>query len=668
MIAKKLIEGEAGNSGRIYHCGTLTYTKAGLISLFAWLAWGGFCFVLMETVVPSIMPLRLKSLGCSNTAMALVISIIPSVMSMTVTPYISFKSDRYRSRWGRRLPFIIWTMPFLCASLALLGFSDNIALWFRSYSQTLQQYPPGVVTLGTICVFLTMFSFFNMFVGSVFWFLFNDVVPAQFLGRFTAMFRVIGAATAMIYQYFIFEYAESNMREILVGAALLYLIGFGIMCFMIREGSYPPFEEVAAKKKSRFHFLSTFAQESFTIRFYWLVYLAAAAQCIPGAVDIFGVFFFREMGLSLKQIGIQAGIGAFFGLLATYFTANCIDRWHPMRVSAYAMLFAAVGFLMNWVWVFVSLPGIYFFWLSTCGSILMAYPLALLNGVPWPREMRIFPRSRFGQFLAAQSTFRALIIILANVAAGGFMDLIKWACGGSDFAYRYYNIWKAAFFILLAVFGVAMYRKWHALGGDAGYHPIAPWNQSGVEELEIVPTIGPRSRYLELSLRLFSVIMISSAATLLPLSGWMYYRAEMTAFYGHVIVMLPLSIAVWLVWRRMVKGIRRDVESARAGRTPRYGIPHHGVFLISAVQFLLTVPLWIGQTVVAVNLHQEWSAIIFTAANIITNLALIGVVMVMRRMERGYSRVVDVDPVPEKKSETRKNNEVGVMDNCWETT
>jgi hypothetical protein len=94
--------GGTSRNPRTYHCGTLTYTKVGLVVLFAWLLWGDFCFTLMETVVPSVLPLKLKALGCSNLVMGLILSTIPGLLNMTICPYVSFKSDRYRSKWGRR--------------------------------------------------------------------------------------------------------------------------------------------------------------------------------------------------------------------------------------------------------------------------------------------------------------------------------------------------------------------------------------------------------------------------------------------------------------------------------------------------------------------------------------------------------------------------------------
>ena len=45
-----------------FHVGTLVYTKATLARLFFWLLWGDVCFMLMENVVPSILPVRFQQL------------------------------------------------------------------------------------------------------------------------------------------------------------------------------------------------------------------------------------------------------------------------------------------------------------------------------------------------------------------------------------------------------------------------------------------------------------------------------------------------------------------------------------------------------------------------------------------------------------------------------
>ncbi|CAM3100309.1 hypothetical protein [Rariglobus hedericola] len=45
-----------------FKVGTLVYIKAGMITVLLFLLSGDFCFTLMETVVPTIMPLKFNSI------------------------------------------------------------------------------------------------------------------------------------------------------------------------------------------------------------------------------------------------------------------------------------------------------------------------------------------------------------------------------------------------------------------------------------------------------------------------------------------------------------------------------------------------------------------------------------------------------------------------------
>jgi Na+/melibiose symporter-like transporter len=109
-----------------YTVGTLTYTKMGLVTLFGWLLWGDFCFQVMESLNPAIVPLKLRQLDAPNWAIALIMVTLPGFLNMTICPWVSFKSDRHRGPMGRRIPFILYTLPFLTACLLLLGFSEHI--------------------------------------------------------------------------------------------------------------------------------------------------------------------------------------------------------------------------------------------------------------------------------------------------------------------------------------------------------------------------------------------------------------------------------------------------------------------------------------------------------------------------------------------------------------
>lgn len=624
-----------------YHCGTLTYTKIGLIGLFSALLWGDFCFTLMEAVVPSILPLKLKALGCSNWLMGLILSTIPGALSMAVCPYVSFKSDRYRSKWGRRIPFIACTMPFLCISLALLGWSSEIQVFVQQYIPILNGYAPSTVTIGLIGVFLTMFQFYNMFVSSVFFSLFNDVVPAQFIGRFIGLLRVASMIASTIYNYCIFQYAESHMREIFLGASVIYFVGFAIMCLVVKEGEYPPIEGETEKEKKGLGVIRTFFEECFTHKFYWLVFSAMAVISIASSIGTFAIFFNREMGLTLEQIGKMTAINGVAMVIAVYFGAIFIDRWHPLRVTVYVFVFSCVAIVINWVWIFVTLPGVYFFWLCLGGNVIAAFQSALATATGFPLQVRLFPQSRFAQFCSAQGVIRSFCTMGAGIVAGLFIDGIKYFCSVGDFAYRFNFIWTFVFYCLGTLLMILIYIKWYKLGGDAHYHPPAPWSPSGIEELPRVPTVGVQSRWLNIALRLLDVIMVFSVIGIPFLAWWMRHEHMMKAFNWFIYILLPLSVFAWLCWKILERNIRRDMQRARNREPLKNGFPHHGMLMVISIKFLLAVGLWGAQVIITVNMNMQFEAFIFGLANVITNFLLIGGVWLFTSIERGNLMTLD---------------------------
>jgi MFS family permease len=634
-------ENAPAGQAKTYHCGTLTYTKAGLFALFAWLLWGDFCYTMMEAVVPSILPLKLKSLGCSNWLMGLILTTAPGILNMTVCPYVSFKSDRYRSKWGRRIPFILWTMPFLCGSLALIGLGDDLCGILQRNSEFLRQFTPATITIALLAGFLIMFQFFNMFVGSVFWYLFNDVVPAQFLGRFMGMFKIVGTGAGALYNFFIFRFAESHMREIFLGAAVLYLLGFGIACLMVKEGEYPPLEGETDGSSRGLKGIKLFFKESFSHKFYWFRFYAGAFSAVAGAIGMFGIFFNQEMGLSLDQIGKIAAVSSVAMMAAMYFMAIFVDRWHPLRILTYGSLFGVLSHLMMLVWAFVTIPGNYFFWLNLGNVVIGSFLLALLNVASLPCDMRTYPQSRFGQFCSAQAMVRSAFTVAAGIFAGLFIDGMRSLCHGSDYAYRLNCVWTTVFLGISAVFMVKSYVEWHRLGGDKHFHPPAPWSPEGLEEMPIVPTVGPQTKWLNIAFLLFDAIMGLSVLSLPVLMGWMYANHQMVALKWYGLAVLPLSLGAGACWMLLKQKIRRDIAAANAGSPLRNGIPHHGMLMIFSSKFLLAVGIWVCQVLVTISLNLEGGAIVFGIANGLTNFLLIGTLYLMCRVERGFSVTVD---------------------------
>ncbi|MFA6103364.1 MAG: hypothetical protein WCV67_17120 [Victivallaceae bacterium] len=596
---------------------------------------------MMEAVVPSILPLKLKDLGCSNWLMGMILTTAPGILNMTICPYVSFKSDRYRSKWGRRIPFIIWTMPFLCACLVLMGLSGDLCGLLQRNSEFLRHFTPATVTIVLIAVFLIMFQFFNMFVNSVFWYLFNDVVPAQFLARFMGVFGIVGTGAGALYNYFVFQFAESHMREIFIGVAVLYFIGFGIACLMVKEGEYPPPEGELDNSSKGLKGIMTFFRESFSHKFYWFRFLSTSFAAAGWAIGVFSVFFNREMGLALDQIGKINAVSSMAMMAAMYCMAIFVDRWHPLRICVYGAVFGVLGNFMSLVWIFVTIPGNYFFWLNLGNVLIGTFLAALVNVAGLPSEMRIFPQSRFGQFCSAQAMLRSTFTVIFGVLAGLFIDLVRNLCNGSEYSYRFIYLWTTVFSGISALFLIKVYIEWHRMGGDKHFHPPAPWSPKGIEEMPTVPIVGPQTRWLNISFFFFDGIMGVSALSIPVLMWWMYLKQQMFAFKWYGLVVLPLCGLGWLCWMVLKQKIRRDVAAAKDGSPLRNGIPHHGMLIILGSKFLLAIGVWICQVLVTVSLNMEGGAIVFGVANGITNFLLIGTLYLMCRIERGFSITVD---------------------------
>jgi hypothetical protein len=296
---------------------------------------------------------------------------------------------------------------------------------------------------------------------------------------------------------------------------------------------------------------------------------------------------------------------------------------------------------MNWKWIYITLPAEYYFWLSLGTGLLSVFHAALQGLAGMPLYMRIFPRSRFGQFCSAMAMLRAICTIVAGVAAGLFIDIVRWFCSGSDFAYRFIFIWTFVFSVVGSIVVIYLYISWYKLGGDKQFHPPAPWSPHKMEKLPIVTTIGPQTRWMKISLYIFDSIMFISTISIPFLMFYMYQHNALKAFTYFGLLLLPMSAGAWVFWIMIRRSISSDIKRVLDGLKPLNGFPHHGLLIIVAIKYLALVLLCIVQIVISVNLVMEKEAVLFGLANIITNFLLTGTVWLFTRIERG--RLVTLD-------------------------
>ena len=456
-----------------YRCGTLVYTRAGLFLLFSWLLWGDFCFTLMEQIWPNVLPLMLKSHGAPNLALSLIVTIIPGAMNIVLNPIISTVSDRYRSPRGRRIPFLLMATPCVTVFLILLGFSRQLGdALHEGLARVFPGWEQGGVTVALIGLLVVGFRFFELFINTVFWYLFNDVVPVAFMGRFLAFFRIAGALAGACFNFFIFKYAHSHVSEIFLGVALLYGTMFFLMCLNVKEGKYPPPESLAGGTHALRDYVKGFFRECFTARIYRLVFAYNAFYLTSLVANSFMAFMAFSIGLTLEDIGKVAGGALIVTMALMYPMGVLVDRFNPLRVMIVAQIGMALAYATKLIFLFHEFPKPQAFLLYAAAAAV-AVPMNAANlAASMPMLMRIFPKERFGQFCAANAVCGAVGTILGGLLAGLALDFAK-SLGSGESYYRMVPLWSVLFAVCTAVTTALVFREWNRLGGESGYRPPA---------------------------------------------------------------------------------------------------------------------------------------------------------------------------------------------------
>lgn len=444
-----------------YTVGTLTYTKAGLIAMFVWMMWGILVWTLMEAVFPQSMPLQLRRLNVPKAWIAVLMGTFTQVINVTLMPIISFQSDRTRTRWGRRIPYIAATMPLLCICLAALGFSDDIGRWLghSAWPARLHLSPVAAITL-VMGVLILLYNCSNAFVNTVYWYLFADVVPPALLGRFTAALRMVGVGASAVFYYKIYGRIETNTRQIYVGAAILYLLGMSLVCWRVREGRYPPVTDVPRQEPPLRRFIAAirvYFRECFSHPLYISFYISRAMWALSTACTFAFIFFYRDyLGFSLDSMGKFASALAIAGVVIALPVGWIVDRMHPIR----AVMLAVVCIIpLNFATFYMHS----FMFFMVISALRMPFG-QLFDAAEIPLMVQIMPKKQFGQFCSANEMVRSFTMIFGTIAGGLFIGYMNRVYGNRGNAYAW--LWTCWFQVLSLVGMIVVYLYWLHYGGE----------------------------------------------------------------------------------------------------------------------------------------------------------------------------------------------------------
>ncbi len=383
------------NTKKTWVAGTLVYTSATLATLFCWLLWGDFAWQMRDRSVLPVTQLLFKHHGASDTLVALFFSSAPLAIGLLLNPVISYLSDRHRGRWGRRVPFLMATTPVIVLAIAGLAFSPQLG------SLSKQWFPVELsreqLTLVYLGLFLILFEMGSSVVNMIFGALVNDVVPQTLLGRFYGLFRAVSLIAGIIFNYWIFGHAEQHFTVLFLSMAVLYGAGFSLLCFKVREGSYPP-ASAAVRTRSPRHLASavgTYFKESFGHSYYWWYFAATilAGLCVTPA-NLYNLFYGKSLGISMDEYGKYMAYSFVVSLVLAYPLGVLCDRFHPLRMTILSILLYTIVMLCSAIWVTDPAS----FGISLVAqSILAGCFYTVSQSIP----QRLLPKERFASFLSA---------------------------------------------------------------------------------------------------------------------------------------------------------------------------------------------------------------------------------------------------------------------------
>ncbi len=447
---------ESKQNSRRWKIGTLTYTMGGLFALFCWLLMGDFAWSMKERSVSTVIQLMFRKFGTSDTLNALFMGSLPSAIGLFLGPVISFRSDRHRGSWGRRIPYLLVTTPIASLSMVGLAFSPMMG---QALHDLLGTNSPGLnaLTIAFLGIFWIVFEVGTIAANSIFGALINDVVPHELLGRFYGLFRAFSLIAGIVFNFWLLGQAEQHYMWIFIGIGIIYSIGFLIMCIKVKEEKHPPLPP-KNERDTPFASITIYFKECFTNPYYRWLFLAFNLSSLAFApVNLFCVFYAQSLNISMEDYGRFIAITFAISLILSWFLGVLADRFHPLRMCMASLLLYAVAALLSGIFIHDKL---------TFGIALISH--CVISGMFFTSTaslgQRLYPRDKFAQFASAYSIIGTIAMIIISPVIGKILDL-------SHHAYHWTYIMGAIIAILGFWTTLVVYRKFLTLGGHMHYQP-----------------------------------------------------------------------------------------------------------------------------------------------------------------------------------------------------
>lgn len=457
-------EQDAGSTAKRtpWHVGSLTYSTPALLVLFFWLFWGDLAWSVRDRTTLPVMQVMLEKYKASDFLTSMLLGSLPALANILISPIVSYKSDRHRGRWGRRIPFLFLPTPFIALSMLGLAVSPILGSWIRSAPGGSALGENGAILLVMTLLWVT-FELAASIANSVFYALINDVVPQNTLGLFYGAFRSLSLIAGIGFNYWFFGFASTHFDWIFFATGAIYTVGLTLMCWKVKEGTYPPPptpDNVGAIRAAM-----RYLKDCFSHSYYWWIYVSGAATGLAlMPFSLFSYAYAAQLKVDTATYGKASALTYFISLLLSVPLGYLADRLHPLRVvlCLQAMfLLAAIGCGT---------------WVKDANSFLAAFVLqGVLAGsmltAGASTNARILPKACFAQLASAGAIILCLANIIFSPLLGTVLDKVT------------HHNYRSVFWIAAVMWSISLalaaivYRNFLRRGGVRDY--VAPDPTSG---------------------------------------------------------------------------------------------------------------------------------------------------------------------------------------------
>lgn len=295
----------------------------------------------VEQITNNLIPITCRHFTDNAFIIAAVLA-TNRLFGFVVQPYVCWKSDYVRTRWGRRRPFFLFGLPLTIVGLLGVG---TLPLFITGDARhTLA----ALILVVVVNVFLQAIVDVNW--GSLEP-LYADTFRQEQLGRASSLRQIAGQVVNLAMVYYVIGWADLNEIYPYLFSAVCVLGAFLLMAFVIREqpaGPPPP----PTRYNPAAHLGLLVSNRDYAR----LAFICAANLVLPATFFLFNSLYVTDtLGLSKGELGRAQTLGPFLTIALAFPVGWLVDRIGPKWMMAtgfvlHAVTFTGMAFFVDGFW------------------------------------------------------------------------------------------------------------------------------------------------------------------------------------------------------------------------------------------------------------------------------------------------------------------------------